>query len=57
MPDWKYCVERDGKTYCRDTEKRKVVEVEVVMRDVPLTPETMGIIGDVVSFTLEQRGK
>jgi hypothetical protein len=48
MPDLGYCVKRNGKTYCWDFEKRKVVEV--VGRDVPLTPEIMGIVGDIVAL-------
>jgi hypothetical protein len=47
MPDFKRCVKRGGKTYCWDFERRKLVEV--VVRDVPLTPEIMGIIGDIVA--------
>jgi hypothetical protein len=48
VPDLRCCVKHNGKTYCWDFEQRKVVEV--VVRDVPLTPEVMGIIGDIVAL-------
>jgi hypothetical protein len=48
MPDLRFCVKRNGKMYCWDFEQRKAVEVAV--RDVPLTPEVMGIIGDIVAL-------
>jgi hypothetical protein len=48
VPDLKHCIQRDGKTYCWDFERRRLAEV--VIRDVPLTPEAMGIVGDIVSL-------
>jgi hypothetical protein len=48
MPDLGRCIKRDGKLYCWDFEQRKIVEI--VLRDVPLTPETMDIIGDIINL-------
>jgi hypothetical protein len=48
MPNLGCCIKRDGKTYCWDFEQRKVVEI--VVRDVPLTPEIMDVVGDIVAL-------
>lgn len=53
MSDLRYCVKRDGKTYCWDTERNRLVEV--VLRDVPITPEVTDIIGDIVSLVARQQ--
>jgi hypothetical protein len=50
MPDLRYCVKRKGKVYCWDSEKRAVVEV--VVRDVPLTAETMEVVADIMSVVI-----
>jgi hypothetical protein len=57
MPELKYCVKRDGTTYCWDFERRTLIEVDVVIRDVPLTPESMRVIGDIVALIAESHGK
>jgi hypothetical protein len=50
MSDLRYCVKHNGKTYCWDFEKRKVVEV--VLRDVPLTPEVMCVIDEIICLAV-----
>lgn len=54
MPDWKHCVKCGGKTYCWDFEKQKVVEVEVVIREVPLTQETEDIFRAIMASAVTQ---
>jgi hypothetical protein len=48
MPDLRYYVRRDGKMYCWDFEKRRLVEV--VLRDVPLAPNIMPVIDEIVAL-------
>jgi hypothetical protein len=53
MPDLRYCVRYKEKTYCWDAERKRLVEV--VVRDVPLTPEVTDVIGKIVSLMAGQR--
>jgi hypothetical protein len=53
MPDLRYCVTHKGKTYCWDVERK--CPVEVVVRDVPPTQESMAVVGEIISLMVEQQ--
>jgi hypothetical protein len=53
MPNLRCCVKHNGKTYCWDVERKCLVEV--VVRDVQLTPEVTNVIGEIFSLMSGQR--
>jgi hypothetical protein len=55
MPDLRYCVKQNGKIYCFDVERRKLVEV--IIQDVPVSPEVADIFGGIIaSYLKDQTG-
>jgi hypothetical protein len=46
MPELKYCVKRDGKTYCWDRVSRRIVEIDV--KPVPLANCPEDVLADIL---------